>query len=85
MFVRNFNMILALLGTLEADAKFQYLCTLFRGEALCQFDSLSSNVESTETLNVDYIIMGLAHYFSPVNFMSKKKRAMLHGMKNCAV
>ena len=47
MFVRNFNMALAESVMLEADAKFQYLRTLFHREALRQFDSLSSYVEST--------------------------------------
>ena len=46
-----------------------------------QFDSLSANVEIYETLNVDYIIRGLAHYFPPVNTLSKKKRAMRCGIK----
>ena len=32
LFVRNFNMTLAASGTLEAGTKYQYLCTLFRGE-----------------------------------------------------
>ena len=44
--------------------KIQYLCTLFCGEALHQFDFLSSDVENTETLNVDYYIEGLVLYFS---------------------
>ena len=48
---------------------------------LHQFDSLSADVESTETLDVDYIIMGLAHYITPVDSLSKQKRAMRHGMK----
>ena len=60
MFVCNFNMTLSASGTLGADLKFQYLRTLVRGEALRQFESLYSDVESTETLNVDYIIRGLS-------------------------
>ena len=60
LFICNFNMNLSALGTLEADTKFQYIHTLVCREALCQFDSLSSYVESTETLNVDYIIRVLA-------------------------
>ena len=44
LFVCNFNMNLAASGMLEADAKFQYLCTLVYGEALRQFDSLSADV-----------------------------------------
>ena len=38
LFVRNFNMTLAALGTLEAGTKYQYLHTLVRGEALRKFD-----------------------------------------------
>ena len=60
LFICSFNMTLAVSGMLEADTKFQYLCTLVRGEVLRQFESLSSDVEITETLNVDYIIRGLA-------------------------
>ena len=67
LFIHNFNTSLAMSGKLEVDAKFQYLCTLVRGEALSHFDSLSADVEITETLNVDYIIRGLAQYFSHVN------------------
>ena len=75
-------MTLAVSGTLKAGAKYQYLCTLVRGEALCQFDSFSIDVEVTKPLNIDYIIRGLAQCFSPVNFLSKQKRAMRRGIKN---
>ena len=34
-----------------------------------------------ETLNVDYIIRGLAQYSPLVKFLSKQKRAMRRGMK----
>ena len=71
MFVCNFNKTLEASRTMEAGAKFQYLRTLFRGEALRQFDSLYADVEGTQTLNVDDIIKGLAQYFSPVNSPSK--------------
>ena len=81
LFVRYFNTALAALGMLEAGSKYQYLCTIVRGEALRQFDSLSADVESAEILNVDYIIRGLAQYFPPVNSLSKQKRAMRRGMK----
>ena len=65
LFVRNFNMILTASGTLEAGAKYKYLCTLVHGEALHQFDLLSADVEVTGNLNIDYIIRGLAQYFPP--------------------
>ena len=57
-------MTLAVSGTLESGAKYQYLCTLVRWESLRQFDSLSSDVEITQTLNIDDIIKGLAQFFS---------------------
>ena len=69
LFFRNFNTTLVVSGTLEAGVKCQYLCTLVRGEALRQFDSLSVDVEGTETLNVDYIIRCLSQYFPPVNLL----------------
>ena len=46
-----------------------------------KFDSLSAYVEIVKTLNVDYIIRGLAQYFFLVNLTSKQKRAMRCGMK----
>ena len=64
LFVHNFNMTLASSGTLEAGVKVQYLRNLVCGEALRQFDSFSGDVESTQTLNVEDIIKGLARYFS---------------------
>ena len=55
-------------GTLEMEAKVQYLHTLLFGEELRQFDSLSIDVKNTETsLDVDYLIKGLAWYFPPIN------------------
>ena len=64
LFVRNFNVTLAASGTLESDAKFQYLCNLFRGEALHQFDSFSDDAKSKKTLNIEDIIKGLVQHFS---------------------
>ena len=78
-------MNLAASGMLETDTIIQYLRMLVHGEALRQFDVLSSVVESMETLNVSYIIKGLALYLPPANSLSKQKRAIRRGMKNCAV
>ena len=47
-------MTLRATGTLDMGAKIQYLCTLVCGEALSQCYLLSSDMENTETLNVDY-------------------------------
>ena len=54
----------------------QYLCTLVCGELLRQFDSLSADMESTNPLTAETIILGLGAYFFSVNFVSKK---------NCAI
>ena len=59
LFVRNFNMTFAASGTLEAVAKYWYLWTIVCGEALHEFE-FSADIESTETLNIDCIITGLA-------------------------
>ena len=63
----NFNKTLAASGTLDTGPKIQYLRTIVRREALRKFDSLYAGVEGTETLNVDYIIRGLASTPPPVN------------------
>ena len=81
LFVPNFNVTLAASGMLEVVSKFQYLGTLFRRGALRQFDLLSDDVQSIETLDVDYIIRVLAQYFPPVNSLSEQKRAILSWMK----
>ena len=43
-FMRNFNLILAVSGTLETDTKIQYLFTLFLGDVLHHINSLSVDV-----------------------------------------
>ena len=48
---------------------------------MCRFYSFPSDVEGTETINVDYIIKGLAQYSPPVNYLSKQKGAMHCGME----
>ena len=60
------------------DAKAQYIHTIVRGEALHQFDTLSAEVESTNTLTLEAIILVSGTYFPPVNYLSKKKRAINH-------
>ena len=63
-------------GMLISDRGIQYLCTLIRGEGLHQLDTLSSEVRSTTSEHLKYIILVLGSYFSPVNALSKQKRAM---------
>ena len=42
LFLLNFNITLLASGMPTIDAKVQYLCIIIRGEALCQFESLSA-------------------------------------------
>ena len=72
LFVRNFNITLVASETLETGAKVQYLRTLVVREALRQFESLSADAESTQTLDADEIIKGLLQY-PPVNLLLKKR------------
>ena len=44
-FMRNFRMTLAATGTLEAEAKVQYLHMVVREESLRQFDLLSADAK----------------------------------------
>ena len=85
LFVCNFNTNLVTTGMMETDTNIQYLRMLVCGEVLCQFDLLFADSESTETLNVVYIVKGLVLYFPPVNSLSKEKRVMCRGMKNRAI
>ena len=65
LLIWNSKMTLAATETLDMDAKVQYLCTIFRGEALSKFDLMSTDVENTDTsLTADYIIKGLGWFFS---------------------
>ena len=74
-------MTLAASKTLVTNAKIEYHCTLFRGEALHQFDSLYADVESANPLTVETISLELASYLFPVNYLLNQKRAMRRGMR----
>ena len=56
LFVCNFNMTMEESEMTGKDVKVQYLHRLVRGEALRQFDLLSSDVENTNPLTVEAII-----------------------------
>ena len=63
LFVQNINMTFVESGTLETGIKIQYICTLVRGEALREFDSLSEDVEGLKPLTMVTIILELTSYF----------------------
>ena len=48
---------------LMRGTQIQYICTLVRGEALHQFDSLSTDIEGMNPLSEKTIVLGLALYF----------------------
>ena len=61
-------MTLEATGMLDIYARIQYLCMLVHGKTLRQFDLFSTEIENTETINVDYYIKGLAFYPPPCEF-----------------
>ena len=63
LFVCNFNMTLTASQNLNTAAKVQYLCMNIRVEALRQFYLLSSDMEDTDPLTVESIILELGAYF----------------------
>ena len=54
-FAHNFKRNLKAPGSLQDAAKIQYLSTLVCGEALCQFDMLSDDFESSTPLTLEAI------------------------------
>ena len=70
--MHNFKINLVASGTLNVDAKIHYLRAIVCVEALRHFDSLSDDVESAETLTVEYIIKELELYTPPVNSLFLK-------------
>ena len=71
--MRNFQMSLAAMGTLETEAGVQYLHTIACGEVLRQFELLYVDVKNIETpLDVDYLLKILVWFFFPCKFTFKK-------------
>ena len=64
LFVRQFNITIEAAQTLETSANIQYLHTLIRVEALCQFDLMFVDVEITNPLTVEAFFFELGAYFS---------------------
>ena len=60
LFLQNFNITLAVSGTLATDKNIQYICTLVCVKLLCRFDLLSADVEVAHPINVEASILGLA-------------------------
>ena len=61
LFLQKFQITLSATGTIETEAKVQYIRMLVRAEALRLFDLVSFDAKNTETLlDVDYLLKGLA-------------------------
>ena len=67
LFVMNFRMALEASGMLAAGANIQCLCTLLRGKAVRQIDTLSIEVLIMTSDHLKIIILGLGTSFSPGN------------------
>ena len=80
LFAHNFKMTFEASGKFQDAEKNQYLRTLFRGEVLRQFDMLYADFKSITPLTLE-AIFGIGYVRFPVNALSKKKRAMRHGMR----
>ena len=63
-------------GTTPTKRKTQFLLTMLRGEALREFDVLSSQVGSTTNGHIKFIKEFLLGYFPPINILNNQKRAM---------
>ena len=68
-------------GTTTATSKTIYLLTIPRGEALREFDKLSSQNTGTNSTHLKFIQEGLIGYFLPINALSNQKRAMCRSMR----
>ena len=64
--MKIFQMNLAATGTLETEAKVQYICTLVHGYVLRRFDLVSTDTKNRKTLlDVDYLLKVLEWYCFP--------------------
>ena len=65
-----------------AGEKNQYLITLPCGKVLREFEILCSHIRHTTTMDLKQNLLDLGTYFVPINYLSKKKCAVHHGMRN---
>ena len=63
MFVCDFQIMREDLVVLTTIAKIHYMCTMLRGEALFQLDTLYVEFGSTTTTHLNRIILGYGTYF----------------------
>ena len=68
-------------ATTSATRKIQFLRTMLRRGALRGFDVIAGQVGSTNNTHLQQIKEGLLSYFTPLNALNKKKRAMRCAMR----
>ena len=73
--MKNFKMSLKDSGTLYANANIQYFCTILRGEALHQFDTLCAEAGSTTKTHLNRVILDLVtSFFLLMHYQNKSTR-----------
>ena len=78
--MKNFNRAVDRTGTTTSVEKINYLCTILRGEALWEFDKLSSQNTGTNSTHLKFIQEGLLGYSFPINALSNQKHVMRRDM-----
>ena len=68
-------------GTVTVAGKINYLCKILCGEALQEFNELTSHNSGMENSHLKHIQEGLLGYFFPINSLSKKKRVMRRAIR----
>ena len=81
MFIKNFNTTLEASGTLAPGANIQHLHTMVLGEALCQLDTLSSEVGSNTQENLTSIILCVGYVLFPVNALPIQHNTIFRGRR----
>ena len=75
-------MVLDMSGILIEGTKILYTLTLLYGKALRELKTLCDQIGDTNTTNLNLILLGLGTYIFIIKSLSKKNRAMIHGVRN---
>ena len=68
--------------TLTLNAKNQYIFTLLNGEALRKFETLCVHIGNTNIKYLNWTLLYLGTYSTPINALSKQNRVIRHGIRN---
>ena len=81
LLLKNFKIATNGTGTTNPSSQINLLRMMLRVQALMEFDGLQSQYVGSTNKHLKLIQEGLLDYFFPVNFLSKKKRAMERAMR----